>query len=235
MLTIACVQVGNYQKRGSEYVNNLHRACRNHIAVPFGFACLTDDPEGLHHDIRIIEKPSNAWGWWCKLALFKQGTFAGRVLYLDLDTLLLDNLDDLARYDGPLACLGCARANRMFWSGVLAWEAGKYDFIWTEWLRAGQPILGGDDEWMERITHSRAVRLQRQFKGFYSYNFHKCQNAVPGDARLIYFGGKPKPHDASYWAREAWASGGKDLKTSPPLMPLSLTERLARKRAEKSL
>lgn len=208
-LTIACVAVNNYQKRQGEYVTNLHRACQRQFTIPYEFACLTDNAEGMPSDIRIIEKPSNAWGWWCKLALFKAGAFSGRVVFFDLDTLLLANLDDFGRYDGPLGGLGCARATRLFSSGVMAWEAGKYDFIWDEWLKAGQPILGnGDDEWIDRITQSKAIRLQRLFPGWYQYKWHKCYAAPPKDARIVYFNRKPKPHEASAWAQQAWKDGG---------------------------
>jgi hypothetical protein len=234
VLTIACVAVNNYCKRQAEYVNNLRLACKKQITVPFEFACITDNPLGFAPDIRVIPKP-NAFGWWCKLFLFCPGVFRGRVLYLDLDSLLLANLDDLANYAGAFAGLGCARRNRIFSSGVMAWQAGECDFIWTEWLKAAQPILGnGDDEWIDKITQSRALRLQRQFGGFYQYKFHKCEAGPPKDARLIYFTRDPKPHEAARWAQLAWRSGGAvTYEPEPP--KLTLTERLARKRAEKSL
>ena len=230
-LTIACVAVNNYQGRQADYVNNLRKACQRQITIPHTFACITDDASGFASDIRIIEKPKNAWGWWCKIYLFSPGLFTGRCLFFDLDTLLLANLDDLANYDGPFACLGCARYNRMFWSGVLAWESGKYDFIWTEWMKAGYPLYGdGDDHWMDFILRSRrsaVVRVQTKFTGIYSYKHHKCEKKLPEDARLVYFT-KPKPHQAADWVQRAWANGGlitpEEFKPKP-----SFAERLALK------
>lgn len=208
MLHVACVQVRNYQGCGARYVNCLRAAARRHIGVPFRFVCLTDDPAGLHPEIETLPKPENAYGWWCKLALFAPNAFpkGERVLFFDLDTLLLANLDDLAAYDGPFAGLGCARSNRIFSSGVMAWPAGSVDYIWTEWLKAGQPILGGgDDEWIDKITRSGAIRLQPRFPGFYSYKYHKCREEPPLGARLIYYTKGVKPHNCGApWVAQHW-------------------------------
>lgn len=207
MLNVACVSVGNYQKCGAKYVNCLYAMCRRHITVPFRFVCLTDDAARLHAAIEVIPKPANAWGWWCKIALFAPGAFpaGARVLFFDLDTLIVANIDDLAAYDGTFAGLGCARSNRLFSSGVMAWQAGTADRIWLDWLAAGQPLPGnGDDEWIDRVRPD-AVRLQRKFPGIYSYKFHKCQSGPPADARIIYYQRMPKPHNCGApWVAEHW-------------------------------
>ncbi len=205
MTTIACVRVG--KKYGAEYVTKLASMCRRYVTVPHRFACLTDKPEELDHGIEPHTVTGEAWGWWVKLELFKPDQFprGERILYIDLDTVIIDNIDDLAGYGGPFAGLGCARSNRLFSSGLLAFEAGAQDRIWTEWLRAGKPILGnGDDEWIDKqMPH--AHRLQHHFKGLYQYKYHKCSVAPPKDARVIYFAREPKPHNCgSDWVRDAW-------------------------------
>ena len=48
MLHIVCVQSGNYQERGAEYVNILHDSVRRNLArdTEGKFVCFTDDPTG---------------------------------------------------------------------------------------------------------------------------------------------------------------------------------------------
>jgi hypothetical protein len=205
VLTVACVDHKNYEKRGLEYVNNLHSACRKHITVPFEFVCFSDRL-GYGDDIRTVPVSGQAWGWYCKLEMLGSKALQGRVLYFDLDSLILRNIDDLAAYQGPFAGLGCARSNRLFSSGIMAWEAGTQDHVWTEWLKAGKPILGsGDDEWINTVCpHAR--RLQHTFAGLVQYKYHRCQKAPPPGARIIYFTRRPKPHDCGGWAQHYWST-----------------------------
>lgn len=55
---------------------------------------------------------------------------AGRVLYLDLDTIITGSLDDIAGYSGPFAALSVKEmANERRPAGlnssVMSWEAGR--------------------------------------------------------------------------------------------------------------
>jgi hypothetical protein len=205
VLTVVCVDHKNYEKRGREYVNNLYRACNKHITLPFEFVCFSDRL-GYGEGIRTVRLSGQAWGWYCKLEMLGSPELRGRCLYFDLDTIILRNIDDSAAYSGPLAGLGCARSNRLFSSGVMAWEAGRVDYIWDAWLAAGKPILGGgDDEWIDKVC-PHAHRLQHHFAGLYQFKFHKCAKAPPTGARIIYFTRRPKPHDCGGWAQHYWTT-----------------------------
>ena len=205
MLTVVCVDHKNYEKRGLEYVQNLHMACRKHITLPFEFVCFSDRL-GYGEDIRVVPVSGQAWGWYCKLEMLGSKALKGRCLYFDLDTLIVRNIDDLAAYHGPFAGLGCARSNRLFSSGVMAWEAGSVDYIWRDWLKAGKPILGsGDDEWIDKVS-PHAHRLQHKFSGLVAYKYHRCQKAPPPGTRIIYFARRPKPHDCGGWAQHYWST-----------------------------
>jgi hypothetical protein len=205
--TLAC---HNYRKRQAEYVNNLFRACNKHITTPFAFVCFTDDAAGFDPGVEVIHLPGKkvAWGWWNKLYALGGGVLpkGERVLFVDLDTLILRNIDDLAAYQGPFAGLGCARSNRLFSSGIMAWEAGTQDHVWDEWLKAGKPILGsGDDEWINKVC-PHAHRLQHKFPGLYQYKYHRCAQAPPPGARIIYYAREPKPDNCGGWAQHYWTT-----------------------------
>ena len=94
-LIFAVVETGDYCKQGGDYVRRMRAMARRHITRPFRFVCLTDAPE-RHPGIDTIEVPERIRGWWAKLALHKPDLLpkGERIVYLDLDTLILANIDD---------------------------------------------------------------------------------------------------------------------------------------------
>jgi hypothetical protein len=52
MINIVCVKIGS--KYGSIYANKLHGMCSAFVSQPFKFFCYTDDPVGLHPEIKVI-------------------------------------------------------------------------------------------------------------------------------------------------------------------------------------
>lgn len=207
MLTLCCVQVQNYQGCGADYVNSLHRACNLYVTVPHRFVCVTDDPAGLHDGIETMEPDPGAPGWWQKLTLLRPGRFknAGRILFIDLDTIILRNIDDVASYDGPFAGTGNFRTGGApFSSCMMAWQNGSMHHLYTRWIEANRPMdRWGDDEWI-RNTEPNTAKLNRKFPGIKSYKFHHLKDD-PGDARIVIFVARPKPHTLTEaWVREAW-------------------------------
>lgn len=207
MLTVACVQWGNYEGRGAEYVERLARMVRRHLRMPHRIVCLTDDQRTAPLEVEPFDCPVK--GWWNKLSLFRAGLFpAGeRILYFDLDTLIVGDLDRLARYDGRLGTLGSFRyPHERLASAVMAWRAGSCDWIWDRWVEAGKPVHpGGDDHWLHDQAAGEAERLQRRFPGLIaSYKFDHCQDGPPEGAAVVCFQRKPKPHEIGGWVKEAW-------------------------------
>jgi hypothetical protein len=230
MVTIAAVNVGNYRGMGARYVNALFRGCARHLTVPFRFVCFTDNARDLEPGIDVRAVPPGLEGWYNKLALFKPNAFepGERALFFDLDTIVLGNIDDVAAYDGRLAMLGDPRPSSRLGSGIMAWRAGEYDFIWHKWVLSGYPKrLSGDQAWIAEMVPD-AVRLQEIFPGrLWSFKI-ECTGGTrptktlfqerwkslkatyldlpyPRGASIVYFHGRPKPDNCrSKWVREAW-------------------------------
>ena len=210
MLHIACVQVRNYEGRGAEYTAKLAAMVRRNVSTPYRFICVTDDPCLEIEGVETILAPTNLRnlrGWFTKLYLFAPGVFpkGERVLFFDLDTLILGNIDDFASYAGPFAGLGDHRTGGgNFGSGIMLWEAGTADCIWTEWVRQGCPLGDGtDDSWIASQTDP--VRINRKLPGIVSYKFHKCRDGPPKAARIVVFQRRPKVHDCgAKWVEKVW-------------------------------
>lgn len=210
MLVIATVQTDNYLGRGREYVAKLYSGVRRHLTRPWRGVCLTDDPATVPDGIEAVAPPERLDGWWHKLLLFRPGMFepGTRVLYFDLDTLIRGSLDDIAGYAGRFAVLD--RMPYGLASGVMAWEAGQADRIWTEWEANWRPIHPrGDQGWIQCVEPQCETLRQRYSGQLVSYKAD-CLAAghPPAKARVVYFHGRPRIHEcAAPWVRDLWNNG----------------------------
>lgn len=219
-VTVCCVNAGNYQGRGAEYVNNLYDMVARNLADTFvgKFVCFTDDPQGLHPGIEVRALPEpELEGWWNKLALFKPGVFKDgeRVWFLDLDTLIISNLDAIMRYPGEFATLKDFYYPSRVGPAVMSWRVGELSkSIWTEWEGNGKPQDGhGDLWWINNLDQGRFAKqcdkLQDLFPdSFVSFKVH-CQPYPPKGASVVCFHGEPRPHAAEpQWVKDVWKVGG---------------------------
>ena len=148
--TVACVKYG--KEFGPEYVNRLFSAVRRNRTHPFRPVCLTDDPHGIDPFVKIIPLPASVEGWWGKLYLFS-GVITDRMLYFDLDTVIVDSIDFMSRFKGPFCCLAGFQYPFRFGFGVISARPAELSFIWTEYYKnptmARKLAVGhGDGAWM---------------------------------------------------------------------------------------
>ena len=211
-ITFCCVNAGDYLGRGREYVEKLYAMllCCLPDGMAFKFVCFTDDPfekEGI--ECRGLPD----WqlqGWNHKIALFKKGVFEDgeRVVYFDLDTLLIGRIDKILDYEGEFAVL------RDFWRpeglgpAVMLWRAGFGDWIWDDYAKAGKPELDrGDQEWLETVFSAHGYTpaiLQDMYPGVFCSFKGDCKPHPPQGTRVVCFHGLPRPHDCGDWMAEVW-------------------------------
>lgn len=207
-MKIATVSVGNYRRCGARYVNALYAGCNTHATRPIDFVCFTDDAAGLDKEIEPRILPSRFVGWWNKLALFHKSAFdpGERVVYFDLDTLVIGNIDPLLAYDGQFAALRDFYRPSGIGSGIMAWRAGDYGRIYDEWAFAGHPSHRLGDQGVIEAAVPEAVRLQDVFPGLITSFKTDCAfGYAPAGAALICFHGEPKPDNcAAAWVRKEW-------------------------------
>jgi hypothetical protein len=96
-------------KYGPEYVNRLYKMVERHLARPFRFVCLTDDPAGVRPEVATAPIPAlppipqpKERGWF-KLAAFSPEAaplLGDVVLYLDLDVVVMGPLDPFFDHPG---------------------------------------------------------------------------------------------------------------------------------------
>ena len=216
-VTFVCLNAGNYCGRGAEYVNNLADMVKRNMpnGVVWKFVCLTDDATGLDDGIEVIPLPADLETWWGKLYLFKPGLFqeGSRMVFFDLDTLIVDSLAKILQYRGDMAILRDFYQPNRGAPGVILWRAGFGSQIWNEWEAEGRPRNPmGDLGWIEGLDQGRFTRqidrLQDLFPGvFVSYKVTK--GAAPIKAGVVCFHGHPRPHEVvTGWVPAVWKVGG---------------------------
>lgn len=195
-LTICCVKWGG--KYGPEYVNILRAMCEKN-APYHEFQCFTEDATGLDSRVVIRELPPSLDGWWNKVALFKPGTFEGKVLYLDLDVVITGRL-------APLLSGGIYADELLsgYNSSVMCWESGEHTEIWERYRPEVAARLRGDQDWITELggwkTYAPGACV--------SYRL-SATRGVPFGAAVVVFHGEPKPHEvADGWVPALWSENG---------------------------
>lgn len=171
MLTVACVYVRGPFPYTAEYVVRLERMVRQRLDRAFRFVCLTDRPDEVPSEIEAIRVPSfagrvpdNGVGYWAKVRLFDRSLgLRGRVLFLDLDTLVTADLAPIVDVPASLALTADALVEerrhlttdrygralvRRFNSSVMVWDAGAHDALWDDWSPDVAQRLSTDQDWI---------------------------------------------------------------------------------------
>jgi len=102
---IICIKWG--KKYGPHYVNRLYGMLSRQVTPPFSLHCFTDDRTGIReevvcHDLPDLgcAHPKNVPGKWTKTVLWGHSLdgLSGPALFIDLDSVIVDNIDDFFSY-----------------------------------------------------------------------------------------------------------------------------------------
>lgn len=190
MINLVTVKVGT--KYTAADANRIHTSFKTDL--PITHFCITDDPTGLHPWIEALPPPIKVPGWWNKIALFNYSYHYPRCVYLDLDLVILDSVDDLIQQPGF-----CAGEDHYHWHGVrfgsafMAWDAGRHrnlfnDFAADPW-RYINTCPAGDQQYI-----GSKVNADTYLDGIASYKKDiEPTNTIPAGTRIINFHGDPKP------------------------------------------
>jgi hypothetical protein len=214
MLTVACVWVHAQVPYKVEYVANLRAMVAKHLARPHRFVCLTDRPKQLPSYVEPIEiqHDRRLFGWWAKIQLWTPGLFSDRVLYLDLDTLVVNDLSAIVDYPAPFALVPDAgtfqpknglRVVKRFNSSVMVWDSGHCDQLFLDWSPKVASRLHGDQDWAGEQMEEAATMPLHWFPRLSEITH---LSAPPADARVVLCK-KPKNEiaaDLYPWVGEVW-------------------------------
>lgn len=203
MITVASVWVRGQVPYGLEYVTRLRNMVDRHLTRAHAFVCLTDRPWLLPADIRGIPIATPALkGWWGKVELFnRRHGFAGRMLYLDLDSLIVDSLESIVKFPAPFALVpdagsfqgkDCLTVVKRFNSSVMVWDAGVNSRLYDDWTPAVGKRLHGDQDWIgEQMPEADMMPLD------WFPRMSQLSGRPPVAPARVVLVKKPKNHEAS--------------------------------------
>ena len=202
-----------------QYVNKLYNAVKRNLTLPFRFFCFTDftdliDFSGFEKDIIFfpidIEGKQNIK----KMMMFKPNAgLTGRVLAIDLDTVIISNIDKFTTIDDLFV------VRKAFKSKIRSTKHLRYiggDFIsFNVGFGAGLYYIAKNClKWLEEKTNGSERSIynillqnikisfwQDLFPGCflsYKYNIIRNQKEESGKPYFISFHGKPKQHEVEH-------------------------------------
>ncbi len=193
-LSVVCVWWGELY--GPEYVRHLRDSVARNLTVPYTFYCITDRleaPEGMVHI-----PCENQTGWWQKVNLFKPGLFEGRVLYLDLDVVIVKSLDSLVSSEGDFIMIenfGPNKSQSAFNSSVMLWTPNETsEKIYTCFTDEVMKILHGDQCWVWRVLGNSILAFEKSLVESYKYSAFNEWRRFSMNTSVMVFHGSPKPH-----------------------------------------
>jgi len=197
MYNIVCVKWST--KFDAGYVNKLFSGVKRNTTLKFKFHCFTDDTTNIDKD--IVTHPlkfDNVKGWWNKLFLFSDEVdINGRVLFIDLDTLITGNIDDFLKITDGFVML-----KDFFYpmqdndgSGLMSFETKKYPEIWNKFISnptANSKALypHGDQKWLIKFVNNIVYWQDILPKQVVSFKIH-CGDGLPNNTRIVCYHGKP--------------------------------------------
>lgn len=211
MLTVLSVlrSGGEYT---AEWVSKLRKAVARHLSATHVFKCLSDVPV----DCERIALEHGWPGWWSKVEIFRPGVVNGPTLYLDLDTVLVGSIDQLASLPHEFSIMRNLNASWMPGSAVMWFKerapAKVYEIFRenpghyiAQYSDRAQGTYLGDQAFIWDVMDRKIPYLTDKVPGLIrSYRRH-CMAGVPAGCSVVAFGGDKKPHTvADQWVKEAW-------------------------------
>ena len=225
-VNIVCMKWGT--KYGPEYVNVLYNMVNRNITLPFRFICMTDIKEGINKEVEIFPLPvfqNPVWEYyrfcqaWRKLSLFDKELFdlKGKLLFLDLDVVIVDNIDCFFNYSDKLAIIeNWSQPGRLIGqASAFCFEVGKYYHLLEKYNKQHEEVMKNNRTEQVYITQELGEGNFDYFpddwcKSFKMHcmpggilNSFLTPTKIPKNSKIIVFHGSPNPPEAiaGVWGR----------------------------------
>lgn len=208
----------------ARHVNVLRRMVARHYRQPHEFVCVTDMPQGIDPEVRIVPAwndyasvPSPHGGHnpscYRRLRAFAPGIEAvlgERFVSLDLDTVITGDLVPLWDRSEDFVAWGETNPKSYYNGSMFLLRAGSRPQVWERFDPRSSPQqakaagkFGSDQGWISYCLGPGEARWTTA-DGVYSYNVHLRQTTktLPAGARIVMFHGGTDP-----WSPEAQQLG----------------------------
>ncbi len=205
----------------ADYVNVLYGGVKSHLAGDFRFVCLTDDTTGIRPEVECIPIPDMGLpargftsGAWPKIAVFKPDLYGlqGRALFIDLDSMICDNLEPMFDHPGRLIMIQEWKRpiDRIKPNPPLRGASGVFAFTLGELADVHDKLAAEPERWLSEIQNDqRFMEHIITDRGFWpaawvqSFKRHVLPGPVlnrfmkpglpPAGCKVLAFHGRPRP------------------------------------------
>lgn len=204
-------RLNNLFHYGAEHVNTWRRMIDRHLMAPHNFAVITDMPDGIDPDIRIVPLDRSLLAprsRFPKLMVFRPDAaeLIGDVIWTwDLDTVITASLDPLPeRLVGKdIVCWRNpnwpAPGRTQYNSSTLLLRAGSRSGVWNDYRPGIEPR--DDQDWMTKCLGPDEAEWNGDDGIYWS---EKIRDGLPGNARIVTFAGNRAPWLASEQLIHPW-------------------------------
>jgi len=205
-------------KFSADYVNRLYSMVERHLSLPFRLVCFTENGEGIRDEVEIqplpeLDLPANApERGWRKLTVFKDGFggLTGKTLFLDLDVLIVDNIDEFFTIKGDFL-IAHDKKNPIKIEGnssVFRFEIGKYPQVLEYFEQNADQVkseVRHEQAYLSREIHQLGKLEYWPDEWVPSFKYRCCPSwikswfqspSIPRGAKIILFHGLPNPPEA---------------------------------------
>jgi hypothetical protein len=224
------------KKYTNEHVAKMAGMLKRHLSLPHRIICITDQPKGLPRDVEpfsMKKVPVLPWDYkgLRRMWLYSEeaGILGDRLLQLDIDVVLTDSIDPIAKRDEPFV-IWKSDSN---WKDGWAYNAtlmmitpGAQEPLWRRYMKDPRKVLNDADAdgWGGKVNSDQAlacyllkdqdVPVWTQADGVYAYRVfagkYGDRGAVlPPGCRLVSFHGPRDPgvkelQQKSPWIAQHW-------------------------------
>jgi hypothetical protein len=224
--TVDCACVIHGDKYDWCYVERLYNMVKRHSSRSVRFHVFTESDRSVPnhmvkhvlHDWPGIAGPKKSW--WYKMQMFEPGHISGRLLYFDLDTVIVDNIDWMHSLDARF--FWSIRDFRHLWrpswkgmnSSVMLWDTTRFTWIWKEFqqndVKTQARLFHGDQDFLNSVLTEKDLKFMDEslIKSWrwqikdggmdMKTRVYRRPDAgsvlLPG-VKILIFHGSPKPHD----------------------------------------
>ena len=223
-VNIICMKWGD--KYGPDYVNKLFNMVSRNLTKNFRFICFTEEKSGLQKSIEVfplppIEMPKNKpERGWRKLSILQKdlNDLEGTCLFLDLDVVVVDNIDQIFELRGDFFIAFDKRKKSSFVgnSSVFRFEAGEHHDIYVNFNKNSANILRtfrNEQAYLSKMIEEKGIFQYWPSSWCPSFKYHCVPSfplnylfrpKIPYGAKIILFHGLPEPSEAAEGISGKW-------------------------------
>lgn len=205
------------------HVNNMLRMLRQHSKQEIELVCVTDDPDGIDSDVRIVplwDQCRSLGGCYNRLYVFSKDMeeiIGPEFICLDLDVVITDNIDhllnseiDFTYYQAP----GPNGKGTRFNCGFFAMRAGARDWVWEKFIvdpeeamASCSHIAGTDQAWCNHVLDLEVEEHWDKSHGIYDMRqdfLETGRTDLPEDCCMVMWPGPRQPDEEKWRSKFPW-------------------------------